>query len=102
MNLGIPDCLVGISKRFVLVELKVAKTSGKVELSPHQIAFHTSHQDYPTFVLVQSGRGKASKVQLYRGQSVMELSRLGVMIPAYRETTYPFDWKIIEEGLTAV
>lgn len=85
-----------------MVELKVAQPSGKVNLSPHQIAFHTSHRDFPTFVLVQSGKGKSARALLYRGASVMDLSQVGAMLPAFRETTYPFDWKKIEEGLTSV
>lgn len=102
MNQGIPDCLIAIDGRFVMLELKVAQPSGRVTLSPHQIAFHTSHKDYPTFVLVQSGKGRTAKASLYRGASVIDLSQVGVMAPAHRETTYPFDWKKIEEGLTSV
>lgn len=102
MNLGIPDCLIAVDGRFVLVELKVAKTNGKVQLSPHQIAFHVSHRDYPTFILVQSGRGRSGKIHLYRGEAAIDVSRLGIMVPAYREITYPFDWDILQEGLTFV
>ena len=39
VNLGIPDMLVGVLDRFVLLELKVVDRGLKVNLRPHQIAF---------------------------------------------------------------
>jgi hypothetical protein len=48
VNLGIPDCIVGLDNNFHLVELKVAQPNGKVKLSPHQILLAPSlEQKYP-------------------------------------------------------
>jgi hypothetical protein len=54
VNLGIPDMLIGVGDRFVLVELKVIAKGLKVGLRPHQIAFMTRHaaKGRPCFILV--------------------------------------------------
>jgi hypothetical protein len=67
-----------------MVELKVVKRGRRVNLSPHQVAFHLKHADLrcPTFVLVQyvppSGFVRESELLLYGNHQVMDLKRVGV------------------------
>jgi hypothetical protein len=82
-----------------MVELKVAKPSGKVELRPHQIAFQMGHKDCPCFVLVQSGVARKAEMLLYRAQQAEKLSKYGVALPPLVKTLYPFDWEVIEKTL---
>jgi hypothetical protein len=87
VNLGIPDCLVALKGLglFVMIELKVVKRGRKINLSPHQVAFHAKHADLgaPTFILVQyhpPGTTSALKAELllYRGRQVLDLHHLGI------------------------
>jgi hypothetical protein len=82
-----------------MVELKVAKPSGKVELRPHQIAFQMGHKDCPCFVLVQAGMARKAEVLLYRAEQAEELSKYGTALPPLGKTLYPFDWGVIEKML---
>lgn len=54
-TLGFPDCVLALAGNLFLVELKVATPSGRVKISPHQVAFHIGHQDVPCFILVAHG-----------------------------------------------
>ena len=63
---GVPD-LLGTTKegKFFTVELKVTK-SNRVNISPHQIAFHKSRKKSPSFFLVKSlVHGQSKKSQIY-------------------------------------
>ena len=90
VNLGIPDCLVAFkgSGHFAMIELKVVKRGRKINLSPHQVAFHAKHADLgaPTFILVQyhpPGTTSVLKAELllFRGAQVMDLNHLGIDTP---------------------
>jgi hypothetical protein len=52
-TLGFPDCVLALAGKLFLVELKIATPSGRVKISPHQVAFHVGHQDFPCFILVK-------------------------------------------------
>lgn len=86
VNLGIPDCLVAFPHgEFVMVELKVVRKGRKVNLSPHQVAFHAKHADLrcPTFILVQyqpagTVHRKKSELLLYGNDQAIDLIKLGV------------------------
>jgi hypothetical protein len=90
VNLGIPDVLLAFPHgQFAVVELKVVKRGRKVNLSPHQVAFHIKHADLrcPTYILVQhqpAGTTHASKSELllYCGEQAIDLVTLGVDTPA--------------------
>ena len=90
VNLGIPDVLLAFPHgQFAMVELKVVKRGRKVNLSPHQVAFHIKHADLrcPTYILVQhqpAGTTHASKSELllYCGEQAIDLVTLGVDTPA--------------------
>ena len=76
---GTPDLLVcNANGHFFTIELKVTK-SNKVNLSPHQIAFHIKHP-HNTFIMVEAlGSGT---VKLYRGSRIMELDACGLKLDA--------------------
>ena len=76
---GTPDLLVcNANGHFFTIELKVTK-SNKVNLSPHQIAFHVKHP-HNTFIMVEAlGSGS---VKLFRGSRIMELDACGLELEA--------------------
>ena len=76
---GTPDLLgYNDSGRYFTVELKVSR-SNKVNLSPHQIAFHVTHPKN-SFILVKSLA--ACDVKLYEGSSVTQLVACGLKLEA--------------------
>ena len=78
---GTPD-LLGYNTfgHYFTVELKVSK-SNKVNLSPHQIAFHITHPKN-SFILVNA-LGQRS-VKLYPGSVVRELVDSGLVLEPLR------------------
>ena len=76
---GTPD-LLGYNTfgHYFTVELKVSR-SNKVNLSPHQIAFHVTHPKN-SFILVKSLA--ACTVKLYEGSRVKELAACGLELEA--------------------
>lgn len=89
VNLGIPDMLVGVGDRFVMVETKVVQRGLKVNLRPHQIAFmaRQSAKGRPCFVLVLQSGGtvlKPAMIHLYHGRDVIDLAAHGLRQPALR------------------
>ena len=76
---GTPDLLgYNDSGRYFTVELKVSR-SNKVNLSPHQIAYHITHPKN-SFILVKSLA--ACTVKLYEGSRVKELAACGLKLEA--------------------
>ena len=76
---GTPDLLgYNISGHFFTVELKVSR-SNKVNLSPHQIAYHVTHPKN-SFIMVKSLA--ACTVKLYEGSRVKELAACGLKLDA--------------------
>jgi len=76
---GTPDLLgYNDSGHYFTVELKVSR-SNKVNLSPHQIAYHITHPKN-SFILVKSLA--ASTVKLYEGSSVTQLAACGLELEA--------------------
>lgn len=109
VNLGIPDCLVALKhQHFVMIELKVVKGGRKVNLSPHQIAFHAKHADLqmPTFILVQyhpAGTASATKAELllFRGEQIMDVHHLGIdAVPLDRWPLSHVLWHMLRHHLT--
>ena len=82
--LGTPDLLVyNTSGHFCTLELKVTKGK-KIRFSPHQIAFHTRHNQN-TFIMVKALGPlpkKTSSVFLYRGSCITELAACGLELEA--------------------
>mgnify|MGYP003137392089 FL=1 len=76
--LGTPDVL-GYSPlgNFFTLELKRTK-SRKVQISPHQIAFHTKHKKN-TYVLVACDP-KLGAYRLYPGSQILELATSGLRL----------------------
>ena len=84
VNHGIPDVL-GTTEEgiYFTVELKVSK-SNKVNLSPHQIAYHEERKKAPAFILVKSLLKDSPRkygVHLYAPEQVRELAVLGLSLP---------------------
>ena len=89
-SLGLPD-LLGYTDTngFFTVELKV-KSSNKIRLSPHQIAFHYTHQTN-SFILAKTLDPLSYK--LYPGSAVRDLSD-GKQVEPIAE-----NWSAIQEKL---
>ena len=78
---GCPD-LLGYNTfgHYFTAELKVAR-SNKVNLSPHQIAYHVTHPKN-SFILINA-LGQRS-VKLYAGSAVRELVDVGLVLEPLR------------------
>ena len=76
--LGTPD-LLGYSPNgnFFTLELKFTK-SRKVQISPHQVAFHTKHKKN-TYVLVACAP-KLGSFRLYPGSLILDLVACGLSL----------------------
>jgi len=100
VNLGIPDCIVGLDNKFHLVELKVAQPNGKVRVSAHQVSFHSGHKGYPTWVFVQHDKARKAKLFVYEGWQSNALAQYGILLPPALEQGYPWCWEDVEKHLT--
>lgn len=98
VNLGIPDCVLSLNKKFLLAELKVATASGRVKLSAHQVAFHEAHADYPCFIVVSHGQPRKREVWLYPAHRARELS-MGHIAPDVTVPDSAEGWAKLEEAL---
>ena len=82
--LGTPDLLVyNTSGHFCTLELKVTKGK-KIRFSPHQIAFHTRHNQN-TFIMVKTLGPlppNTSPISMFRGSRITELVALGLKLDA--------------------
>ena len=82
--LGTPDLLVyNTNGHFCTVELKVTK-GNSIRFSPHQIAFHTRHNQN-TFIIVKAlgpCTPKSSSISMYRGSRIRELAACGLTLEA--------------------
>jgi len=81
---GTPDLLVyNNNGHFCTVELKVTK-GNSIRFSPHQIAFHTRHNQN-TFIIVKAlgpCTPKSSSISMYRGSRIRELAACGLKLEA--------------------
>ena len=101
VNHGIPDVL-GTTEEgiYFTVELKVSK-SNKVNLSPHQIAYHEERKNAPAFILVKSLLKDSPRkygVYLYAPEQARELSVLGLSLPPLCLSS-PVDWSKVQGQL---
>ena len=82
--LGTPDLLgYNNSGHFFTVELKVTKGK-KIKFSPHQIAFHSRHNQN-TFIMVKALgplSPNTSPISMYRGSRIRELAACGLKLDA--------------------
>jgi hypothetical protein len=106
IGLGIPDCLVALGPqqaKFVMIELKVVKSGRRVNLSPHQVAFHLKHSDYkvPTFILVQyhppgTASSRNAELRLYRGDQAETLVYQGIEVePVWSCNLAQMQWHML-------
>ena len=82
--LGTPDLFVyNNNGHFCTVELKVTKCNS-IRFSPHQIAFHTRHNQN-TFIIVKTlgpCSSKSSSISMYHGSRIRELAACGLKLDA--------------------
>jgi hypothetical protein len=108
VNLGIPDMLLGVGERFVMMELKVVQRGLKVGLRPHQIAFmeRQSGKGRPCFILVLQSGGtvlKPAAVHLYRGRDAIDLASVGLRLPSLKSwPSRGMDWEDLYKKLSEV
>jgi hypothetical protein len=106
VNLGIPDMLVGVGDRFVMVETKVVQRGLKVGLRPHQIAFmaRQSGKGRPCFILILQSGGtvlKPAAIHLYRGRDAIDLAAVGLRLPSLRSwPSRGMDWEDLYKKLS--
>ena len=70
------------NSHFVLIELKVVSAGLKINLSPHQYAFHMKHAALgcPTFIVVEvNTKVRAAELLLFTGAQVLDISKRGIM-----------------------
>ena len=82
--LGTPDLLVyNTSGNFCTIELKVTK-SKKIRFSPHQIAFHSRHNQN-TFIMIKTLgplSPNTSPISMFHGSRIRELAACGLKLDA--------------------
>lgn len=89
---GVPDVLLcSESGVFTFIELKVQKsTSGKVNLSPHQVAWMTRHRAGPAFIVVRDG---SLSLHVFAGSEAVDLRMDGLAsVEALAVFEEPYDW----------
>ena len=90
---GVPDVLLcGESGIFSFLELKVAKSSvGKLDLSPHQVAWLSRHASGPAFIIVRDG---SLDISVYAGADAVDLRMDGLAaVEALAVFPEPYDWE---------
>jgi hypothetical protein len=108
VNLGIPDMLLGVGERFVMMELKVVQRGLKVGLRPHQIAFmeRQSGKGRPCFILVLQSGGtvlKPAMIYLYCGRDAIDLASVGLRLPPLGSwPSRGMDWEELYKELSEV
>ena len=106
VNLGIPDMLVGIGSRFVMLELKALTRGLAVDLRPHQVAFMVRHSraGRPCYVLVHDAGSthRLASLSLYSGSQALELAEIGLRAaPIMSWPDREIDWGDLVELLSA-
>ena len=101
VNHGIPDVL-GTTKDgvYFTTELKVTK-SNKVNLSPHQIAYHEERKNSCAFILVKrllESNPKKSQLHIYGAEQVRELADHGLKVPGLFAFD-PINWSLVQKQL---
>lgn len=70
------------NSHFVLIELKVVSAGLKINLSPHQYAFHIKHAmlGCPTFIVVEvNTKTRPPELLLFSGQQAEDIAKRGVL-----------------------
>ena len=101
VNHGIPDVL-GTTKEgiYFTVELKVTK-SNRVNLSPHQIAYHEERKKSPAFILVKrvlESSPRKYDIYIYSSDQVRDLSEQGLSLSPLSLSS-PVNWAFVQEHL---
>ena len=89
---GVPDVLLcSESGVFSFLELKAQKSSvGKVDLSPHQVAWLSRHASGPAFIIVRDG---SLAISVYTAADAVDLRMDGLAaVEALATFEEPYDW----------
>ena len=97
INAGVPDLLIGIGERFVMVELKRVKHGKVVQISPHQVAFHIRHsrKGRPCFALIHQDAklSRPGGILLFKGADAIRLYEEGLNVePLAQWGIKEIDW----------
>ena len=90
---GVPDVLLcGEGGVFSFLELKAQKSAvGKVDLSPHQVAWLSRHASGPCFIVV---RDSSLNIRVFAGSDVVDLRMDGLAAVSPLATfEEPYDWE---------
>ena len=91
---GVPDILLcDEAGGFHFVELKT--TAGQaVDLSPHQVAWHTRHAHASVWVLIEQAAAsdRPRALHLYHGRDAVSLRTDGLRHPAAGSWSWPVAW----------
>jgi hypothetical protein len=90
---GVPDVLLcGEGGVFTFLELKAQKSAvGKVDLSPHQVAWLSRHSAGPCFIIV---RDSSLDIRVFSGSDVVDLRMDGLASVSPLATfEEPYDWE---------
>jgi hypothetical protein len=103
VNLGISDMLLGVGRRFAMMELKVVQGYA-VGLRPHQVAFLTRHalSGRPCFVLIlwKASRSRPEMICLFNGLDAVALAEHGMrMSPIGAWPSRGMPWQELEQKI---
>ena len=90
---GLPDVLLcSESGRFSFAELKAVKgRAGKIDLSPHQVAWLSRHSSGPCFVVV---RDSSLVLSVFAGSAAVDLRMDGASaVSSLGVFEEPYDWE---------
>ena len=88
---------------YFTTELKVTK-SNKVNLSPHQIAYHEERKNSCAFILVKrllESNPRKSTVHIYGAEQVRDLAVKGLIVPSLSSSD-PINWSFVQEQLATL
>jgi len=101
---GFPDVFVEDGRGiYHTIELKHCITS-RVDLSPHQVSFHSRHNNGPSWILVKyspHGAGRSYALLLYHGSQAVELRMEGLTVSPVLELDNPNDWEQVFQTIEA-
>ena len=89
---GLPDVVCCAEDgSFSFMELKVIKSGKKVNLSAHQVSWHSRHSHAPTFIVV---RDRSLHIRVFSPEDAVELKMVGMdQVQPLGDFPEPYDWE---------
>ena len=101
---GFPDVFVeDDGGKYHTIELKHC-IAPRVDLSPHQVSFHSRHGNGSSWILIKyspHGAGRVYALMLYHASQAVELRMDGLATKPVLELNNPDDWEPVFETLEA-